>query len=294
MKRKTTIAVSTLCLAIIVIGLIIFFSGRNDEESAKKSFFEIIDQFGPIDKVTSSGPHDVLWIVDDPGEIQTIIELISDNICGEFSIDSTKELYGLNNSPLWQISLSNTKRNCGIGIDGDIHSPDYKIRLNLHDYSNGINDAIFFYEREALSEKILRIMYSGKKQVRQIEKTERERLERGPLQENEFVQMRVQEGSLSENGLTVKVTNNDNLPITIGNDYHVEENNKGTWIRHNAKADLLYYEESLIIEKGNEETFIIDWTDYYGSLSPGQYCLVKKYVHNGREYCARAEFELKE
>ncbi|MBR5678050.1 MAG: hypothetical protein IKX20_07915, partial [Paludibacteraceae bacterium] len=72
MKRKTTIAVSTLCLAIIVIGLIIFFSGRNDEESAKKSFFEIIDQFGPIDKVTSSGPHDVLWIVDDPGEIQTI------------------------------------------------------------------------------------------------------------------------------------------------------------------------------------------------------------------------------
>ena len=106
--------------------------------------------------------------------------------------------------------------------------------------------------------------------------------------------MRVQEGSLSENGLTVKVTNNDNLPITIGNDYHVEENNKGTWIRHNAKADLLYYEESIIIEKGNEETFIIDWTDYYGSLSPGQYCLVKKYVHNGREYCARAEFELKE
>lgn len=102
------------------------------------------------------------------------------------------------------------------------------------------------------------------------------------------ITMTIKEGTLTNEGATVIITDKNEKKYDYGRWFIIEKKQNGNWV----KLELLNPQDTvygIAIERGNEEVVEIDvnWTEQYGKLSPGEYRLVKSFESNGElKYCS--------
>ena len=102
------------------------------------------------------------------------------------------------------------------------------------------------------------------------------------------ITMTIKEGTLTNEGATVIITDKNEKKYNYGRWFIIEKKQNGNWV----KLELLNPQDTvygIAIERGNEEVVEIDvnWTEQYGKLSPGEYRLVKSFESNGElKYCS--------
>lgn len=290
-NKIQTIVLKTCCFILITIMFICILlphQGIDQQESINGSFWKRLNS---VEKATCEGLNDTFWIVEDPATVAALLDLIRNCIIKEHH-PSEQELKQSDGVGDWHIALGNVTSDFAISIDGEVYGPEYKMRIRFTDYEFGIKDTLYFYEREPIRDKIMLLMHSGSILAMQNEADDIQRFNNIGLSEAPLIEVSVNAESLSDNGLSVSIKNIDTAPILIGNNYHVEEYLNSEWSRRETSINLLYYLGKQRLKKGEEISFDIDWSNYYGSLPPGKYRLVKTVWKSGTEMLIRADFEL--
>lgn len=107
------------------------------------------------------------------------------------------------------------------------------------------------------------------------------------------ITMTIKEGTLTNEGATVIITDKNEKKYDYGRWFIIEKKQNGEWV----KLELLNPQDTvygIAIERGNEEVveMNINWTEQYGKLSPGEYRLVKSIDDNGELKYFSTEFTI--
>lgn len=109
------------------------------------------------------------------------------------------------------------------------------------------------------------------------------------------VLMSIKEGSLSNKGLTVIITDTSNRNNIYGNPYHLDKKVDGIF-RHldTIIEDFAWTLEGYSVDKNNTLEFKVNWEDIYGNLESGEYRIVKEtsYSGEGTKHYITAEFTI--
>lgn len=93
------------------------------------------------------------------------------------------------------------------------------------------------------------------------------------------VTMKVVEGSVTPSGLTVRISNNTGIDINggINYDFSIEKKEDDKWSPVKEIGDRTTDTETYIFQ--GERDLNINWSEIYGSLSAGEYRVVKFFIH---------------
>lgn len=111
----------------------------------------------------------------------------------------------------------------------------------------------------------------------------------------EGVSMKVKDGTLSNKGLTVVITDTSDRENIYGAYYRIEEFKNNEWVSLTPKIDMTFNEMGLYPDDNNTLELDINWLSYYGRLKSGNYRVVKKtsIKGEGTEHFITAEFRIK-
>ena len=103
------------------------------------------------------------------------------------------------------------------------------------------------------------------------------------------VTMLIKEGTLTNKGAVIIISDKNKLPYSYGKWYRIDSNKNGEWVKLEPKnKDYIFDAISYQLGDDGMIELEIDWTNLYGKLKKGQYRLVKEI---GREYMA-VEFSI--
>jgi hypothetical protein len=110
----------------------------------------------------------------------------------------------------------------------------------------------------------------------------------------ENVSAAVKEGTLSPTGLTLVITDGNEVPYTYGEWYVIEKKSGGSWytLPVVVEGEYGFNDIGYVVTDGKLE-LDVDWEWLYGPLDPGSYRIVKSVYDEGNNYYFTAEFEIK-
>lgn len=109
----------------------------------------------------------------------------------------------------------------------------------------------------------------------------------------ENVTMTIKEGTLTNTGATVVITDTNTNKNTFDSEYRIDKKVNDGWVEAK-RIDNNFAFKDLAWVAGNDNTITnnINWEKLYGELEKGQYRIVKKV--DGKMFCAiQVEFEIK-
>lgn len=111
----------------------------------------------------------------------------------------------------------------------------------------------------------------------------------------EGVSMKVKDGTLSNKGLTVVITDTSDRENIYGTYYRIEEFKNNEWVSLTPKIDMAFNQIGLYPGDNHTLELDINWLSYYGRLKSGRYRVVKKtsIKGEGTEHFITAEFRIK-
>lgn len=99
------------------------------------------------------------------------------------------------------------------------------------------------------------------------------------------VSMAIKENTLTRNGATLVITDNNEMSYEYGEYYKIEKLEGNNWISAPTLTDVFEFNSSYdYISNGNTIEFPVNWTKYYGTLENGQYRIRKDIDDNGKHY----------
>lgn len=87
------------------------------------------------------------------------------------------------------------------------------------------------------------------------------------------ISMVIKEGTLTNKGATIIITNNSDKDFIYGNPYEIEIKKDGEW--HKINVELLFNSLGIILKSKESKEIKINWKDGYGKLASGTYRIIK-------------------
>ena len=104
--------------------------------------------------------------------------------------------------------------------------------------------------------------------------------------------------AVTPTSLKVRLTNNGDEDISVGDDYEgIEKYDEATdtWSECRKLDEITYHDILYVVKQGNEQNWYADWTDVYGSLGAGHYRLQKNIfignIDGGDQYVQPLQIE---
>lgn len=91
----------------------------------------------------------------------------------------------------------------------------------------------------------------------------------------EGVKMVVKEGTLTQNDMTIIITDTTESHNIYGSAYRIDKKDGKEWVSLKTKGDANFNGIGYNVGEDNILEMYINWTDLYGSLAKGTYRLVK-------------------
>ncbi len=96
---------------------------------------------------------------------------------------------------------------------------------------------------------------------------------------NSEVTLKIQEGSVSKNHLTIILTNNSTQNISYGTSYWLEIKKEEKWYILETIKELVFTSPSLGLKPKESKEMKIYWEHAYGELEPGIYRVIKGFSY---------------
>ena len=96
----------------------------------------------------------------------------------------------------------------------------------------------------------------------------------------ENVQIKVIDDTISENGITIVITDNNKTPYNWGENYKIEQKNNDIWEEIKPNKNVIVNSVNYNVDENNQITYRINWNEYYGTLEKGIYRIVKSVSDN--------------
>lgn len=97
----------------------------------------------------------------------------------------------------------------------------------------------------------------------------------------ENVKLEIKEGTLTNTGATVIITDKNENPYGWGVPYFIEINEGGLWTKAQDLYRISWVEIAYELDENGQYEQEINWEGFYGKLKPGNYRLVKNVYDNG-------------
>lgn len=97
----------------------------------------------------------------------------------------------------------------------------------------------------------------------------------------ENVKLEIKEGTLTNTGATVIITDKNKNPYGWGVPYFIEIEENGIWAELENLLDFVWIEIAYELDENSQYEQKINWENYYGELKPGNYRLGKNVYDNG-------------
>ena len=99
--------------------------------------------------------------------------------------------------------------------------------------------------------------------------------------ETENVKLEIKEGTLTNIGATVIITDKNENPYGWGEPYFIEVDEGGLWARLKYLSNFSWIEIAYALDENGQYEQKINWKDLYGELPPGNYRLGKNVYDDG-------------
>lgn len=86
--------------------------------------------------------------------------------------------------------------------------------------------------------------------------------------------------NVTPTGATLTIKDENENPYIYGEWYEIEKEVDSEWERLETINDLLFNDLGYKVDENNTVSFMMDWQDYYGTLEPGSYRLIKRIDNN--------------
>ncbi len=86
--------------------------------------------------------------------------------------------------------------------------------------------------------------------------------------------------NVTPTGATLTIKDENENPYIYGEWYEIEKEVDSEWERLETINDLLFNDLGYKVDENNTVSFTMDWQDYYGTLEPGSYRLIKRIDNN--------------
>ena len=86
--------------------------------------------------------------------------------------------------------------------------------------------------------------------------------------------------NVTPTGATLTIKDENENPYIYGEWYEIEKEVDSEWERLEAINDLVFNDLGYKVDENNTVSFTMDWQDYYGTLEPGGYRLIKRIDNN--------------
>ena len=93
------------------------------------------------------------------------------------------------------------------------------------------------------------------------------------LTSNENVSLTIKKGSLTSTKATLILENNSTKDLGYSESYEIEIKRNNDW--HKINVEIGFIEPLYIIEPNQSQELEINWENGYGSLTPGEYRIIK-------------------
>ena len=92
--------------------------------------------------------------------------------------------------------------------------------------------------------------------------------------------VRINIDNVTPTGATLTIKDENENPYIYGEWYEIEKEVDSEWERLETINDLLFNDLGYKVDENNTVSFTMDWQDYYGTLEPGSYRLIKRIDNN--------------
>lgn len=129
--------------------------------------------------------------------------------------------------------------------------------------------------------------------ISKVQEDVKEKVAESELNEVQNVNLSIKDGTLTNIGATIVITDNNDTPYTYGKWFRIDKKENGKWVELKAINDNYSFED-IGLEIGQDKTLEekIDWFNLYGQLEKGEYRLVKNIYDDGYKYFS-TEFSIK-
>lgn len=86
--------------------------------------------------------------------------------------------------------------------------------------------------------------------------------------------------NVTPTGATLTIKDENENPYIYGEWYEIEKEVDSEWERLETINDLVFNDLGYKVDENNMVSFTMDWQDYYGTLEPGSYRLIKRIDNN--------------
>lgn len=86
--------------------------------------------------------------------------------------------------------------------------------------------------------------------------------------------------NVTPTGATLTIKDENENPYIYGEWYEIEKEVDSEWERLETINDLVFNDLGYKVDENNTVSFTMDWQDYYGTLEPGSYRLIKRIDNN--------------
>ena len=86
--------------------------------------------------------------------------------------------------------------------------------------------------------------------------------------------------NVTPTGATLTIKDENENPYIYGEWYEIEKEVDSEWERLETINDLVFNDLGYKVDENNMVSFTMDWQDYYGTLEPGNYRLIKRIDNN--------------
>lgn len=113
---------------------------------------------------------------------------------------------------------------------------------------------------------------------------------------NNGVVLEIKDGTLSNMGTKIELTNNSEKILRYGPDYFIEINENNEW--HVINVHSVFHTILYSLHKGESVEYKIDWETNYGELPKGKYRLIKYFYfedenkNKSDDFTVSVEFEI--
>ena len=97
----------------------------------------------------------------------------------------------------------------------------------------------------------------------------------------ENVKLEIKQGTLTNTGATVIITDKNENPYGWGEPYFIEVDEGGIWSRLKYLSNFSWIEIAYVLDENDQYEQTINWKELYGELPPGNYILGKNVYDDG-------------
>ena len=98
---------------------------------------------------------------------------------------------------------------------------------------------------------------------------------------NNGISMSIKEGTLTDTGATIILTNNSDKDFQYGNPYEIEIKKDGEW--HKINVELNFTLPAFDLKAGESKEIKLGWKEGYGKLASGTYRIIKHVSYEKEE-----------